>query len=392
MSKNYNIIIDDRERAVAQFFKDEAEKNNDDITHTVLRITTGDFAITFNGKLKILIERKTWADLAATIKGDRRENIKNLNKNRDDSPDTVIAYIIEGNPTPNPKSYVGRMQYSSLIAHLDHAAMRDNICIFYTRSPEDTYKRLYTIVKNHMTLNKKETCVELFGGQDINQSQDLEHDPEQEQYPDLDPEQEQDPETESILIDDELDLINNSKPERGPKSKSKKVIKKLDIAAADTEVITLLTTVQKKSEEQILYNLWTQIPYITSKTASLFIEEDITIKQLLLGQVDINTISTMKYTSGVIVGTKRASKILLVTKNNPYAIKVFIKILSEIPLISKLAACAILKTYSILQLITLVDNKENRTNLANIQKTEKTKIGAKATEHIFKYLIDFKVK
>lgn len=117
-------------------------------------MTTGDYAIQFSGYV-ILIERKTWEDLSASIKDKRIEyNHQKMLAARDLG--YRIMYLIEGK-APNPDLAtvkVSGIPYGNMMAKLDHFAMGDGILIEYTRDALHTAKRLLEIGKHMLTMKK----------------------------------------------------------------------------------------------------------------------------------------------------------------------------------------------------------------------------------------------
>lgn len=115
-------------------------------------MTTGDYAIQCGGYI-ILVERKTWDDLAASIKDKRIfENHKKMLSARDQG--YRIMYLIEGR-APNPEnaaSKVSGIPMANMMAKLDHFAMRDGVWVDYTRSAIHTAQRLLELGKNLLTL------------------------------------------------------------------------------------------------------------------------------------------------------------------------------------------------------------------------------------------------
>lgn len=131
-------------------------------------MTTGDYAIQFSGYV-ILIERKTWEDLSASIKDGRisRNHQKML-----DARDLGyrIMYLIEGK-APNPDlatTRVSGIPYANMMAKLDHFAMRDGVWIEYTRNSSHTAQRLLEIGKNMLTLQRRDCTT---GSQSANTSE-----------------------------------------------------------------------------------------------------------------------------------------------------------------------------------------------------------------------------
>ncbi len=144
-------------------------------------------------------------------------------------------------------------------------------------------------------------------------------------------------------------------------------------------------TLKKKhpaKEEEIQLNLWSAIPFITYKTAQLFIDANYSIEQLIRGELKREDIAMLEYTAGGKIG-KRAVHILRIAdakKSKQW----YIKILAAIPLISRDTAKVILKDFTMVELFDLTDPLEQ---LKNIQKTEKRKLGAAAAKNIIKFLL-----
>jgi ERCC4-type nuclease len=168
---DFLIAIDDREHVIVEEFRRSASG----IPFAVKRLNAGDFAVFYREHLLIVLERKTWADLAATIKdADRRNNYKDMLKLRETSG-CYVGYLIEGKQYPNPKSSVGHMEYSSLIAHLDHRMMEDQMLIFYCKDPEHCVERIYAIIKNYQTMksNRIKEINDLVEGGETKESQKI---------------------------------------------------------------------------------------------------------------------------------------------------------------------------------------------------------------------------
>ncbi len=115
-------------------------------------MTTGDYAIQANGHV-ILVERKTWEDLAASIKDKRIfRNHEKMLAARDLG--MRIVYLIEGR-MPKPSTMDTRIQgipMGNLVAKLDHFAMRDGVWVIHTANATETAERLLLLGKNLLTL------------------------------------------------------------------------------------------------------------------------------------------------------------------------------------------------------------------------------------------------
>lgn len=141
------IVIDKRERAVIPCL------HTPPIPCFVEHMTVGDMAICYNGKIVLIIERKTWQDLAASMKDGRKANIEKL-KDLRASTACQIAYLIEGDAFPAPTRKFGRIPHKNLRAHLDHLAFRDSVHMLYAKTPMDTALRLFELAKNLSSITR----------------------------------------------------------------------------------------------------------------------------------------------------------------------------------------------------------------------------------------------
>jgi len=307
------LIVDDRERNVFPFIKEVS--SDFEIPYKIERLNVGDYAIMYNGHILAIIERKTWKDMAASIKDGRSKNVAKLQAAEKEcqekgSPCTLF-YLVEGNAFPNPSQKVQRVPYKNLIAHMDHLQIRDNIHIIQTKNKTETAKRLFVLARNIGTLK--------------------------------------------------VEFFKELKTGGGEKTLKKKTTPK---------------------DEEIELNVWSSIPCITYKTAQLFINNNYTIKQLILGEISRDTIAMMEYPTGGKIG-QRAHRILKITDVEKDQ-KRYENLLSAIPLISKGTANAILKKYSISEIFNLENPVEK---LSVIQKSEKRKLGISAANNINKFLL-----
>lgn len=318
------LLVDDRERAVIPFFKEEYI----DVELEVKRLHISDYAIMQGDKVLVAIERKSWRDLSSSIKDGRIENVNKLMSLRESTGCKVI-YLIEGRCRNKPSKRFARIPYKSLLAHLDHLMLRDNIYVIYSNDEEDTAVRLIELCTNYLSLN--------------------------------------------------LPVVGGSIEESQESQESRETKKELDI----------LTTVVPKTDISIIYNLWSAIPNITTKTATLFIDAGYHISDLFLGKITKDEISVMKYSNGTIVG-KRAEKIIKIKDNdNNDNYKHYCNIIAEIPGITKKTAARILIKATFNELLSSTLSIDE---LANLKKTEKSKIGQAAATKIYKFLIKPNIK
>jgi len=235
-----------------------------------------------------------------------------------------VFYIIEGNAYPNRANKANNIPYKNLFAHLDHLIFRDNIHIIYSKDIENTVERIFELAYNYSTIKNKNTHVD----------QPIPDQPIPDQP-----------------IPDHLSLL----------------------------------TIKQESKinyhEQILRTL----PGIGSIISSLLVENNITLSKIINDEITISDIANIKYNTGAIIGVKKATKIINIKKIllSSSQNKLQIKLLSEIPLISQKSAKYILMQISIKDIFTY-----SLEQLKNIKKSDKSIIGQKAAENIYKYILD----
>jgi ERCC4-type nuclease len=141
------IVVDKREREIITLARASTASSYFEEEH----LTTGDYIVlTHTDAALVIIERKTWADLAASIKDGRIENIEKL-KEYSKQTGARIAYLIEG-PHPRRGASVSNIPYKCLRSHLDHLMLRENMLEIQTANRKDTVTRLAELAQNLSTL------------------------------------------------------------------------------------------------------------------------------------------------------------------------------------------------------------------------------------------------
>jgi len=316
------LVIDDREQQIIPFFN----KSYKDIEIIVKRINIGDYAIYDGTKILFIIERKTWKDLASSIRDERKNNIDKLLLARKKTS-CKILYLIEGKARYNPMKKFCRISYKNLQSHLDHLMIRDDISIIYSINPEDTSNRLIEFIYNFISLDTKIKKLK----KEINEE-----------------------------IDEEV------------KEEVKEELNSVDI----------LSHKFIKSDINIIYSIWRCIPGITDKTTDIFIK-DYHISDIILGNISKEVIYNMKYPNGTIIG-KRSEKIYNICKKPPETFNIFCNMLTCINGVTKKTAAIILTKYGITDIVL---NKVDVNTLAILKKTEKMKLGLKVAENIIKFFV-----
>ena len=290
------------------------------IDYKIQRNEVGDYAITYKGYILMVIERKTWTDLSASFRDGRKENVKKLLELRNRTG-CQIAYLIEGPATPPLTQLFGRIPVKALRAHLDHLSIRDGIHMIYSKDEDYTAMRLFELATNYLSI--------------------------------------------------------------------KEVIKEIDDTNEDeiqdnTDELQINMGVALSVHEQILQCL----PSVGSLVSTVLAENKITLFSLYKQHHDVNHIARLKYPSGATIGIERAKKLLatkkLIDSNSAASIKVHVRILSTVPLISKKTAEIILRNTT---LALILNGEIGIELLSNIEKSEKARLGAKAAQNILDHLI-----
>jgi ERCC4-type nuclease len=316
------IVVDTRERAVIPFF----EESKSEISFRVDQVNVGDYSVLYRGYILFIIERKTWGDLADSIRDGRSKNVKKMMKVRDETGCHLI-YLIEGAAFPKRTNRFKRMTHSSLRAHLDHLSFRDGIHMSYSKNQQDTVVRIHELVKNYVSIKPSPLSV----------------------------------------IDD--------------------LIYKKEQEAKTTNTEVLGGNVEKLKEKapidpnDVIYKIWCCVPNITDRSASIFIDAGYHISDLILGRITKEIIYSMRYANGCIIG-KRADKIINGSKIKPVNLKYYIKMLSQINGLTKDTATLILEAFAFEDILMGSVSQEQ---LESFNLTPKRRLGKKLSTEIVKY-------
>jgi ERCC4-type nuclease len=312
------LIVDDRERSVIVYLKKL-------INIKVERITVGDYAFVYNGRVVVIVERKSLTDLASSIKDGRMDNNDKL-LNAQKNHGCQILYIIEGSAYPNIERKIGRMPYKCLQGKLDSLLFRNNIKIIWTRDCEHTAKRLTGLSITFTKMAKER----VFG--------DFEN---------------QNKKSDTCLI--EGSIITKDALEYCVESNINQVIK----------------TKHEINLDQIHLKMLTKLTGVSYKTAIASLQK-YTLIQILTGQTDQTICYNIVYIdSGFIMGS-RGVKFHSICKK-----------LNMLPLLQqKILVCingitinTAVRILNVLKFTDIVLGNFNSGSIANIQQTEKRKIG-----------------
>jgi ERCC4-type nuclease len=365
------IITDDREKHVVPHF--DEYKNEYNINYKVERMNVGDYAISYKNYIIVIIERKTWADLAASIRDGRKANIEKLKQLRE-TVGCQIAYLIEGPAMPKPNDKFARMPYKNLRSHLDHLAFRDSVHMLYSNDATTSARRIMELALNIST--DKITCKEIDAL--ILADADNNNDPNK-----IDDKVE----INTVdKIDDKIDDNNNNKIGDKIDDKINSIDDNSNVENKTGGTVHALHDTYK-SAVNVGDQLLQCIPTVGPLVSAVMVQNGVTLSGLYNGQFDIDFIANLTYATGALIGRVRAQKIIngisLLDKDTKAANKMKLNVLTSIPNVSTAAANAILAATSIPNIINGITTEYQ---LAALQKTAKSKVGYKAANNLITYL------
>jgi ERCC4-type nuclease len=320
---------DDRERHVIAFLQPFK-----DINLKIERITVGDFAFIYKGRIIAVIERKTLADLAASIKDGRMNNHAKLS-HASALTNCCIIYIIEGPQFPHLAKKFGRIPFKALQGKIDSLRFRHNSKIIWTKNCDHTANRLRGLFFT-FTLMANQGVFGNFG--DVKENE--------KKCKDIKDTKEND---KKAMVDTTGGAIVALKPHLTAND----IIKAKHVMPLDVLHIHMAT----------------QIKGITRQKAIVLLKV-YNIQQLLLGQTDEKTCYDMVYPSGKMRFGPRGSALHKKLKNVNATEKN--KILQCISGITLVTAATILTS---VPFEDIVKNCFIKNAIADIQKTENRKMG-----------------
>lgn len=132
-----------------------SDSDNGGIPVYSVQLTVGDFAIVYKGQILAIVERKSWADMAASLRDGRSKNITKLRKARTDLR-ARIYYLLEGR-RPARNSLVGRVPMKAITSHLRHIQGHpEGVGMLFSRNLEDTPLELQDLAASMLTLKSGE--------------------------------------------------------------------------------------------------------------------------------------------------------------------------------------------------------------------------------------------
>lgn len=152
------LLIDDRESSIIKELKDLKDRKGpiyEDII--VKRLDLGDFIITHDDKIIVVIERKTVSDLVSSIKDGRYKSQKQrLLELKNTCPECKIIYLFEEFITFSTSSNFKQLMITSIKSAFINTIFRDDLTIVTTTDTNDSLNFLL------YTLQQFKTCPEKY--------------------------------------------------------------------------------------------------------------------------------------------------------------------------------------------------------------------------------------
>ena len=330
----------------------------------------GDYSIMLKSRysdkqiLAAIFERKTWKDLAASLKDTRFITQR-------EEKGCMIYYIIEGGISYKDDYSIGRVPFKSLHAKVRCMSLR-GVHFFQTKDAQDTTRLLINLTRDLCRLYRSEQIS--FPKQDISVK---EHDILEmiAKYPEL-----------ADALTPHLAVIGGHETEGvigGHETEEIQIPQETE----EVQIPEILTTRKKPQTSDIKIKMWAQFPKV-SPTSAFLLNEKFEISDLFTKDIR-DEIAAVKYDSGTRFGYVRADKICSITYNGEAALKLLeqqtqsVKILSQIPGITPSTAKIIIENHSLLDLCT---GKITKDQLANIKKDGDRRVGPKAAQNILEIL------
>lgn len=341
------LAVDDRERAVVPFLdKFSAEFK---IDFTVQRQQIGDYAILYNGMIIAIIERKTWEDLAASMRDGRKENVQKLQHLQNLTSCRVI-YLIEGDAYPAPSKKYGRVSVKGLRSHLDHLVFRDQIHVMYAKNQEQTALRLFELAQNISTIRGLGDIVGGMGGSNGKSK---------------------DKSKGKKSVDD--DKNGGTEMAEGEKEET-------------IESNAGLLNEKVESKVNISAMVLQCLPQVGALTATVMSDASITLSDIASGKVTVDSLAALKYPTGAKIGLVKAGKIIksaVKALNDTDENKTQIKLLSAVPRVTAQIASTIIDGYLFSEILSGVVTADH---LREVVKENGKMLGPVAAGNIVKYL------
>jgi ERCC4-type nuclease len=260
------LLIDDRERDVIDCIEEYSTKSP--FAWRVRRLIHGDYQIIDkDNNIILIIERKTWQDLAASFKDGRTLNLVEVCKLKKHKIGVVL--LIEGLMAPSSGKFFGNIAFCNLLSYLDHVALEFGIHVIQSADTRYTAFRLHSLLKstNSLTIHNRPYD----NGITFYMTQDDE-------------------------VKSKIENTENTDEKNDEKNKDSKQIT-YDSKIANT-----------KDTKDVDICALCAIPGISTVVAEILLKANINIKKIINKEVKVEDISELAGPSGKCIGEKNAKK------------------------------------------------------------------------------------
>lgn len=426
----FTIIADDRETNGANphfdkyivndnaaYIKKPKNAGGGTVKLCIGRVTTGDYNIVLSDPsgdpkkqiVAMIIERKTWADLAASFKDGRSQTQHKEMLSVQARTNCIIMYIIEGRISYDKDTKVGRIPFANLDAKRRHLLLRGHALI-QTKDQDHTAEMIVNLARDVWRMHQSGEVQ--FGMKPLTvDSYENELAALNEKYKKVLEVSKAKPKAkmpliqltptggseENEIVHDELDMeeldAQVEKHETVGDAELLSNLALLEVHSDNTVIPEILTERKIRSDSDIVERMWIAIPGVSVKSAPILIENykisDLVSANDVQYRNYLKEIAELTYPSGRRFGDDMAKKVMKIA----YAGKgvstlddlknISANIMAEIPGVSKDTAKAILTKYSLREICM---GKVGEDELADIKKTATRKVGRGVAEKIIEAL------
>lgn len=427
------IVADAREREGANPFFEAAiaecnrtrlapSEGGNPIDYIIKTITVGDYAVLIRGATGprvpvLIIERKTWKDLAASIKDKRAKSQHERMVNLQNRTQCKCLYLIEGMFGYKDTHLVQGLPFKSLHSKIRHNTIR-GISFLQSRDQVHSAKLICDLARDMLRMacakeilvpgvheqqlirqSYEEALANLnakygVAGQgimpadaDIASIAELELQSEPDSLTDLDM---------SVLDDAISDAMPECEFKCDPDSIFLSSMENA-INAANQQILAIPTMLTKRnapSDADILDRLWCKLPGVGEKLAQA-LRRNCGLRDIINADVDnhgemVRRLSAITFPNGSKLGKARAEKIMEIASidSTPTAMahtrELSRKLLEAIPGVSSSTAQIILNTYS---LRVICRGEVAEAQIADLKRPGGRRLGVSVAGGIIKYLV-----
>ena len=383
------------------------------IIFEIKQITVGDYCIllkdknTSNTKLAMVIERKTWKDLAASIKDNRINTQHKKLIDIKNKYNCCLLFIIEGKMTYKDDSDIGNIPFKNLHAKLRHIMIR-GIPFLQSKDQQHTAKMIVDLARDLMKMynseeldfkvafdienekkrgsneNKKEENNNNNKKEENNNNNKKEENNNNNKKEENKKEENNNNKKEENNNNKKEENNNNKKEENKEDGKEELDFEPVKEEKDDFNIPIELKTLKKLEDSDIVLKMWSSIPGVSDKSA-IIIMQNFHCSDFICANSDEllilkKKLSELKHASGTKFGEVKATNVLGITNNT----ETRIKFIAEIDRLSELAAKAILETFSLRDICNGFVKVED---IANIKNKNNKKLGIKIANKVLKILL-----